>query len=98
MADLVVDTDTLRELDSSLRLIVSTLDTAGGISRSSADACGDGDLAGVLIDFADDWEDTREDMLDAVRSISDAVHMISDAFDQADGELLKLVAKLRGEG
>ncbi|WP_382310034.1 hypothetical protein [Herbiconiux sp. UC225_62] len=93
---LKVDTDTLRELDSSLRLIVTTLDTAGGMSRSTADACGDGDLAGVLIDFADDWEDTREDMLDAVRSISDAVHMISSAFDEVDGKLLEALEKAMG--
>jgi hypothetical protein len=96
MADLVVDTDTLRELDSSLRLIVNTLDSAGGMSHSTADACGDGDLAGVLIDFADDWEDTREDMLDAVRSISDAVHMISSAFDEVDGKLLEALQKAMG--
>jgi len=93
---LKVDTDTLRDLDSSLRLIVDTLDSAGGMSRSTADACGDGDLAGVLIDFADDWEDTREDMLDAVRSISDAVHMISSAFDEVDGKLLDALEKAMG--
>lgn len=96
MADLVIDTGTLRELDSSLRLIVDTLDGAGGLSRSTADACGDGHLAGVLIDFADDWEDTREDMLEAVRSISQAVHMIATAFDEVDGELLKALQKALG--
>jgi hypothetical protein len=88
MADLLVDTDMLRSLDHSLKLIVDTLDGAEPMSRTTAGAVGDGDLAGVLIDFADDWEDTRSDMLDAVRSVSDAIHMISDAFDTLDETLV----------
>ncbi|WP_368499004.1 hypothetical protein [Herbiconiux sp. A18JL235] len=94
MADLLVDTGMLQELDSALKLIVDTLDAAGGMSRSTAHACGDGELAGVLIDFADDWEDTREDMLEAVRSISDAVHLVSDGFDKLDSELVRTLAGL----
>lgn len=89
MADLRVDTDLLHELDSALKLIVNTLDSASGMSRSTSHAVGDGDLAGVVIDFADDWEDTRDDMLEAVRNVSDAVHMITDAFDTLDTELVK---------
>ncbi|MCU1479684.1 MAG: hypothetical protein JWQ19_470 [Subtercola sp.] len=89
MADLVVDTDMLRELDSALQLILHTLESSGGMSRSTAHACGDGDLAGRLIDFADDWHDTRADMIDAVKSISDAVHVVSDAFDTLDSKLVQ---------
>jgi hypothetical protein len=88
MPDLVVDTDSLRSLDTNLRLIVDTLDRAESVSRTTADACGDGALAGVIEDFADDWEDTRSDMLDAVRSVSDAIHMISDAFETLDQTLV----------
>lgn len=89
MVDLRVDTELLHELDSALKLIVGTLDSAGGMSRTTSHACGDGELAGVVIDFSDDWEDTREDMLEAVRNISDAVHLITDAFDTLDSELVK---------
>jgi hypothetical protein len=88
VADLIVDTDMLRSLDASLRLIVDTLDQAEGMSRSTAGACGDGDLSEVLSEFADDWEDTRSDMLDSVRSVSDAIHMISDAFETLDDTLV----------
>jgi hypothetical protein len=88
VADLVVDTEMLRSLDTSLRLIVDTLDHAEGMSRSTAAACGDGGLSEVLTEFAEDWEDTRSDMLESVRSVSDAIHMISDAFDTLDETLV----------
>jgi hypothetical protein len=88
VADLVVDTDALRSLDTNLKLVVDTLDRAESLSRTTAAACGDGGLAEVIEDFADDWEDTRSDMLDAVRSVSDAVHMISDAFETLDETLV----------
>ncbi|ARJ05675.1 hypothetical protein GCM10010988_07920 [Cnuibacter physcomitrellae] len=95
MPDLLVDTDTLRSLDEALKLIVATLDGAEGMSRSTADASGNGELAGRLIDFADDWEDNREDMLDAVRTVSDAIHFISEGFEMLDQDL---VQKLLGNG
>ncbi|WP_378146930.1 hypothetical protein ACFJGV_03725 [Cnuibacter sp. UC19_7] len=91
MPDLLVDTDTLRSLDEALKLIVATLDGAEGMSRSTADASGNGELAGRLIDFADDWEDNREDMLEAVRTVSDAIHFIAQGFEVLDQDLLDAI-------
>ncbi|CAN5327793.1 hypothetical protein BH09ACT6_BH09ACT6_03820 [soil metagenome] len=89
MPDLLIDTDMLRNLDSALKLILNSLGSAPGMSRSTSHACGDGNLAGVIIDFADDWEDTRNGMIDAVRSVSDAVHAVSEAFDSLDSKLVQ---------
>lgn len=93
MADLVIDTGMLRDLDQGLQLVLTTLRSAGGMSRSTAHAVASGGLADAIEEFADDWEDNRDDMIDAVQAMSNMVHLVSSTFDELDQ---KLVASLLG--
>lgn len=93
MPDLVLDTAMLRDLDQSLQLVLRTLRSAGGMSRSTAAAVASGGLGETIEEFADDWEDNRDDMIEAVQTMSDMVHLVSSTFDELDQ---KLVASLTG--
>jgi hypothetical protein len=93
MADLVLDTAMLRDLDQSLALVLTTLRSAGSMSRSTAAAVASGGLADAIEEFAEDWEDNRDDMIEAVQAMSNMVHLVSSTFDELDQQL---VASLLG--
>lgn len=87
MADLVVDSAMLHDLSVRLRFVVQMLERAEPLARHTAAACGHGGLAGAVIDFADDWDDNREDLLESIRTISSMVSSVDDGFRSMDAEL-----------
>jgi ABC-type transporter Mla subunit MlaD len=98
MPDLKLDTGLLDELDRSMATITDVLRNATALSRSTAGACGHRDLTDAVREFADDWEDTREDMLDTITSFSGMVHGVTDAFDQLESNLMNVLNQARNGG
>ena len=93
MADLVLDTALLRDLDQSLQLVLNTLRSAGSMSDSTAAACASGGLSDAVSNFASKWEDNRDDMIDAAQAISNMVHTVSSTFDQVEAGLVAALSQ-----
>jgi len=87
MADLVVDSAMLHDLHRRLAFVVSMLEQAEPLARYTAGACASGGLAEAVVDFAEDWEDHREDILNDVRTISNMVSTVDDGFSKMDAAL-----------
>ena len=84
----------LLEAGSRLTSVKSEFENASANARGLADAVGHDGLADALIDFADKWDDTREDMVENIGTLAEAASGISEAFSQLDSEY---AAALEGE-
>lgn len=93
MADLVVDSKMLHDLNVRLQFVLQNLEQATPISRETAAACASGGLAETVRDFADDWDDNREDLLESIREISQMVNTVDDGFRKMDAELRNVLLR-----
>jgi len=89
MADLELDTTALREAGNSLRLVQQELDHAQTIADNYAATIGHPDLADRLRDFAGNWDDTRDELLESIKSLGDSARGIADSFEQIETELVR---------
>lgn len=89
-----IDLARLDEAGRQLTAVKHEFEHASNNSRSLADAVGHDGLADALIDFADKWDDTREDMVENIGTLAEAASGISEAFSQLDSEY---AAALEGE-
>ena len=94
MAGVELDLARLNEAGVMLTTVKHEFEQASATSRGLADAVGHDGLAGALIDFADKWDDTREDMVANIGTLAEIAAGISNAFGQLDTEY---AAALEGE-
>jgi hypothetical protein len=94
MGDLELDTAALDECGRSLRLVQQELQHAQAIADDYAATVGHSRLADRLHDFAGNWDDTRDEMLDSITGLGDAARGIGNAFEDIETHL---VAALEGK-
>lgn len=90
-----IDNGILEALDTSMSTIREVLSNAGGWARNDAKAAGDEELDDQLVDFADDWRKTRNNMLQEIDKFQNYVHTVTAGFEQADSAL---TSSLNGGG
>lgn len=84
---LQVNTDTLGDLASSLGRIHRTLASASTDSNSLADLIPHERLAGVVNDFADQWDRRRAELTEQIDVLKQKARGTADAFEDVDNEL-----------
>ena len=94
MADLKIDTTVLVEAGSNLRVVADEFQHADARSDIIADACADRELASLVREFADNWDDKRKKMLGQIAALADAAQQSGEAFEQLEDEF---VASLTGK-
>lgn len=86
MPDLRVDTDLLREAGSRLRVVATEFHNANANSEDVANAVGHPGLAESLRAFADNWDDTRQAMMENIATLARSATGTGEAFDQLEHE------------
>lgn len=94
MDEVELDLARLEEAGRQLTTVKHEFEQAAADSRGLADAVGHDGLADAIIDFADKWDDTREDMVANIGTLAEAASGIAEAFTQLDTEY---AAALEGE-
>jgi hypothetical protein len=77
----------LEDTGRSLRYVATEFANAGDISDEYSSVVGHDGLAGRLRDFADNWDDKRAEMLEAIQGLGEATEGIGSAFTEADNEM-----------
>lgn len=77
----------LEDTGRSLRYVATEFANAGDITEEYSSVVGHGGLAGRLRDFADNWDDKRAEMLEAIQGLGEATEGIGSAFTEADNEM-----------
>jgi hypothetical protein len=94
MADLQVDTATLRAAGSSLRSVHQEFGSAAEAARPDRDVVAHPALRRRLEEFADTWDDRRDEMTRSIEVLSKAAEVAAEAYDNVESEL---VAALEGK-
>lgn len=94
MGDLVLDTEQLQQLGADLRLVGEEFKHANNRSDDVADDVGHEGLGDAIREFAHNWDDKREKMLEDISKLSEAAIATGEAFEELETEL---VATLEGE-
>ena len=92
--DLAISTAKLQELGRKLRFIATEFENAEKIADNYREFVGHDGLAEKLEEFADNWDDTRESMTEAIASYGEAAQKAAELFEELETEL---VATLTGE-
>lgn len=94
MSGVELDLARLNEAGRRLTTVKHEFERASANSHGLAEAVGHDGLADALIDFADKWDDTREDLVANIGTLAQIASGIADAFTQLDTEY---AAALEGE-
>ena len=92
MADLSLDPADVRNTGTHLSSIAREFRDANTRSDRIAGAVGHSGLEDAVKDFAHEWDDTREAMVDDIETLAKTSTAIADAFEQADQQLGKALA------
>ncbi|MFM9920145.1 hypothetical protein [Lacisediminihabitans sp. H27-G8] len=87
MADLSLNPADVRDLGTHLASISREFREANTRSDRIAAAVGHSGLEDAVKDFAHEWDDTREAMVDDINTLSKTSIAIADAFEQTDQQL-----------
>ncbi|GAA3026891.1 hypothetical protein [Microbacterium dextranolyticum] len=87
MADLVVNTDNLRNLASQLATVHGTLTAADGDAHALSGMIPHTRLASAVGEFASGWDRRRKDLADRVDQLQKRADGAADAFEGVDGQL-----------
>ncbi|MGH3384932.1 MAG: hypothetical protein ACRDO1_10175 [Nocardioidaceae bacterium] len=82
-----VEPDDLIDTGKALRYVATEFDAAGDISEEYGEIVGHSGLKDKLEDFADNWDDKRAEMLEAINGLGEASEGIGSAFVDADNQL-----------
>lgn len=83
--DLVVDTDTLRDLGREIESLIAALDGTACLAATDPAAMGGEDVAGAVDRFLRRWDGGREDVLTTLRSCLQYVRNAVDGYDGTEG-------------
>lgn len=89
MPDLQLNPADVRALGSNLSSIATEFSDANARSDRIAASVGHSGLEDAVKDFAHEWDDTRESMIDDITTLSKTSNAIADAFEQTDTQLGK---------
>lgn len=95
MSDLVISTDEVRELGEKLRFVAAEFEGANDIAEEYAEVVSHGDLAHELEQFADNWENKRNELMEKLHGLAEAAVASADGYD---GFEQALVDALEGRG
>ena len=87
MADLVVNTENLRNLATRLSTVHSTLSDAAGDAGDLVPMIPHATLAGAVQSFTNDWDRHRKDLAEKVDQLQKRADGAADAFEGVDGQL-----------
>lgn len=87
VADLRMNTDTMRDLGTDMAFTASEFEHANTRSDTIAAAVGHEGLANAITEFAHGWDDRRKEMIDSISFVADAARGIADGFDDTDIQL-----------
>lgn len=93
MADLNIDTASLRDLGGELKTISSEFENANTRSDTIAAAVGHSGLSDAVTDFAHGWDDRRAEMVESITFMSEAAQGIADAFEETDKQLADVLTE-----
>lgn len=71
---------------NDLAVVKAEFESAAASSKGLSEAVGHGRLAEALVDFAEKWDDRREDMTKDIGALSESATGIAQAFGQLDTE------------
>ena len=94
MADLRIDTETLRAAGRSLRTVYQEFDKADDNARPGRSVIAHGHLRDRLEEFADSWDDRRKEMTANIEGLGEFAKGAGDAFEELEDEF---VAALEGK-
>ena len=89
MADLSLNPADVRDLGTHLSSVANEFRDANTRSDRIAGAVGHSGLEDAVKDFAHEWDDTREAMVDDIETLAKTSTAITDAFEQTDQQLGK---------
>ena len=98
VADLDIDLDDLEALVSALGVVRGEFDGAEQFATEVADLVGHDELAGVVRDFATQWNLRRAELLDELDYLAEATTAIRDTMVELDQELSQVMANYRPGG
>lgn len=87
MADLVVNTENLRNLANQLATVHGTLTAGDGNARDLAGMVPHAGLASAVDEFTSGWDRRRKDLADRVDQLQKRADGAADAFEGVDGQL-----------
>jgi hypothetical protein len=86
---LAVDTAILRETGAALRTCHQEFSHAAESARPDRSIIAHPGLRDRLEDFADNWDDRRTEMINAIEGLSDAASGAADVYENVEEELVK---------
>jgi len=89
VADLNIDTAVLREAGAQLRIVATEFVHANVRSDDVAEAVGHDRLAERIRDFAHNWDDKREQMVEGVGQLAEIASGVGEVFEQVETEFVK---------
>lgn len=87
MVDLRVNYTVLDQSRSSLEQITQALEGATRHSDGLDGIWGNGDVAGAMADFVDNWDRHRGELLESLRSVAEQCGATCDTFRGTDSQL-----------
>jgi hypothetical protein len=79
-----ISVSSLESLSTNLTTVANEFDNANTNSDSIANNVGHSGLENTVRDFAHKWDDTREDMVEAVRSLADGAGAVAAGWSDFD--------------
>lgn len=95
VSDLVVDYDKIEELGTGLETIRSELKNSESIAEEYGEDVSHSGLADALDDFADNWSDKRQEIVEQIGTLAEIAQGSAQAFRALDRALADSVS---GEG
>ena len=89
MTDLDIDTAVLTDAGGQLRLVATEFVHANVRSDDVADAVGHGQLAERIREFAHNWDDKREQMVESVGQLAEIACGVGEVFERLETEFVK---------
>ncbi|MGW0813281.1 hypothetical protein ACWD00_08530 [Streptomyces viridiviolaceus] len=94
-SDLVVNVDLLVESETRLKSIKKELENLDNRKDDMQPYWGSGQIADVMSEFVDNWDDYRDKMMETVDTVGKLVKSTIDGFTGLDAELAKELRKAR---
>lgn len=89
MPDLQVKTETLRAAGTALRSVHHEFSSAHDTARPDRSVIGHPQLRARLEEFADNWDDRRKDMVDAIEGLAEAAETAATVYENVESDLVK---------
>jgi hypothetical protein len=93
MSDLTVSTADLRAAGSNLRYVATEFEHAERITEDYGSMVGHRRLASRLEDFAGNWDDTRNEMLESIKTLAEVATKAGEMYEELEREFVKALTE-----